>query len=67
VKKGLLRPLACALPFIPLLLAQIMEPQLQFQTISLLLGIAVIGASYLLWNFGLLSVERQKLSDAFHA
>jgi O-antigen/teichoic acid export membrane protein len=67
VKKGLLRPLACALPFVPLLLAQIMEPQLQFQTISLLLGIAVLGASYLLWNFGLVRVERQKLSDAFHA
>ncbi len=68
LKEGLFRPLICAVPFVLLMLFRILMPTMQAQTVSVLLGIAIIGSLYLLWNFGLISPERQKLDDAlFHA
>jgi O-antigen/teichoic acid export membrane protein len=67
IKEGLLRPLVCATPLTLLLVSQLLSPQMQASARSLLAGAAIIATGYLLWNFGLINSERQKLDDVFNA
>lgn len=62
-KEGLLRPLACGLPFAAVLLIHFLAP-LSPQTQASLLIVATFGAVLLLWRYGLVGRERQKLANA---
>ena len=61
IKEGLLRPAVCALPFLPFLL---LRPTPDFLQHLFLLAISVIGAGLLLWNYGLIRSERQRVVHA---
>jgi O-antigen/teichoic acid export membrane protein len=65
VKEGLCRPLVCAVPFTLLLVSHLANPRMEVQTLVLLLGVATISTCYLLWNFGLIRSDREKLDAAF--
>jgi O-antigen/teichoic acid export membrane protein len=67
VREGLFRPLLCALPFTLLIVAHVANPRMEMQTLALLSGMAIISTCYLLWNFGLISSDREKLDAAFRA
>jgi len=65
VKEGLIRPLICAAPFSLLLLLQTVTPHMSGGPFLFLSSIAVICTGYLLWKFGLIGSERQKLEQLF--
>jgi O-antigen/teichoic acid export membrane protein len=67
VREGLFRPLLCAVPFTLLIVAHVASPRMEMQTLALLCGMAIISTCYLLWNFGLISSDREKLDAAFRA
>lgn len=64
VKEGLLRPLTCGLPFIGLVLIH-SATQLTPEAQTSLFVIASFGAALLLWKYGLVDFERQKVVHAF--
>jgi len=67
VREGLFRPLLCAVPLTLLLILHVIDPRMDVQTVVFLSCIAIVITCYLLWNFGLVSSERQKLDNVFRA
>jgi O-antigen/teichoic acid export membrane protein len=67
VKEGLFRPLLCAVPFTLLVLSHIANPRMEVRTLAFLSAFAIISTCYLLWNFGLIRSDREKLDAAFRA
>src|SRR6267378_1434013 len=65
VKEGLFRPLICAVPLSLLLILQVVARGVSAGSMLLLAGIAVICTGWLLWSFGLIGSERQKLERVF--
>jgi hypothetical protein len=65
VKEGLVRPLICAVPFGLLLILQVLVGGMSAGSMLLLSGIAAICTCWLLWSFGLMGPERQKLERVF--
>jgi O-antigen/teichoic acid export membrane protein len=61
VREGLGRPLACALPCFALIGLRELSPNMSVASLSLVGGISILGAVYLLWNVGLKTPERQLL------
>jgi hypothetical protein len=62
----LLRPLVCVTPFSLLFVARFAQAHMQAQVLPVFLSVAFLGTFYLLWNFGLVHSERQKLMNALH-
>jgi O-antigen/teichoic acid export membrane protein len=61
VKEGLLRPSLCAIPLGLVYLFHVLAPQLPVLVLTLFSGIAITGAGFLFWNYGLINSERQRL------
>jgi O-antigen/teichoic acid export membrane protein len=66
IKQGLLRPLACSVPFFALLLVGVNGPITSPVAAVLLCLVAISGTSFLFWNYGLVGPDRQRLRHAFH-
>ena len=63
IRDGLLRPLICGLPFVALFFLRLATP-IPPDTQASLIATATFGAVLLLWKYGLLDSERQRLSNA---
>jgi O-antigen/teichoic acid export membrane protein len=66
IKQGLLRPLSCVLPFLFILPFLSTRSIISGDSHQLLLVVATAGAVLLFWNCGLLSSDRQRLTQVFH-
>jgi O-antigen/teichoic acid export membrane protein len=66
VKEGLLRPLLCAAPCSLLLVFHEIGPQMKTRLPLVLIGFTVLCTAYLIWKWGLINSERQKLGNVFH-
>jgi O-antigen/teichoic acid export membrane protein len=63
IRDGLLRPLICGLPFVAFFFLRLATP-IPPDTQASLIATATFGAVLLLWKYGLLGPERQRLSNA---
>jgi O-antigen/teichoic acid export membrane protein len=64
IKESLLRPAFCVAPFLVLLVLRQVLPGLMLEAQASLAAAATIGSAFLIWNYGLIAAERQKLTHA---
>jgi O-antigen/teichoic acid export membrane protein len=63
LKKGLLRPMICAVPFLVLLFFHFVAPNIPGETGIFLTGLAAVITGWLFWSCGLIRSERQILGS----
>lgn len=61
---ALIRPLLCAMPFVVVWLSRVFALHFPEQVEASLIGAAAIGSGVLVWHYGLISSERQRLLQA---
>jgi O-antigen/teichoic acid export membrane protein len=63
VKEGCVRPLLCAIPLWLVFLVHFAVPQLSVAVLVSLGAAGLLGSLYLLWSYGLLMAERNRLQS----
>jgi O-antigen/teichoic acid export membrane protein len=63
LKRGLLRPMVCAVPFLSLLFFHLVVPNIPDEAGVFLIGLAIVITGWLFWSCGLMRSERQILGN----